>query len=622
MRHLSRVLRYLVMAVLALEAVYLVGANTLLLLVPGKANSQPEMMRVKFQAFSPFPGLVFVRSFSLRVQDPFVQWQLDVDRARVWLDLRSLRDRVLHATDVSTSGTSFRLRRKVLADEVTPELTLSQPPIEGYGAVGLRQEGGPPYIPKGPEAWTIRMESVSALADELWVDTFRYQGPMHATGAWSLHLDNEARVGPAQLELQGGTITRASQGVSSEVRGQLAVTIDPFPALNVPGAKILDYVDTKVSLTGALQDIAGTALALGASEKLAISGSPGRFALDGRLNEGVLDPGSRLSLDVPRATMKVGGLTAAGGAKSSAEVTKEGHVDIDVSATRLSLRDPDNGLEYVRNAAVRLTTAVSGSDVRALAPPKDARLVLTRSEIPKLRVLNQVLPEPLGLEVLGGSGSVKGRLHVDLVEGVGSGHVDVRLKDVALRQQEDSATGDIDVHLRVAGVRPDLRKVSLAGTQVSLRDMQVTSGRFRRAWGGEVKVSRASLNLDRREMFQGKVELSFDDARPFFRAMLDRTRVPRWAQKLFTPNDVRALADVGFGRGWVRVDDFTARVGRTWVSGVARLTSTKKDGAARLRTGALSAGLEVRGGKRYLKLLASPGWFAKQQSRVVGRQGG
>ncbi len=622
MRHLSRVLKYLLMAVLSVEALYLVGANTALLLVPGMANSQPETMLVKFQAFSPFPGYVLVRSFSIRTQDPFVQWQLDVDRAQLWLDLRSLKDRVLHATHVKTSGTSFRIRRKVLADQVTPELTLSQPPIEGYGPVGLVQEGGPPYVPQGPEAWTIRMDRVSALADELWVDTFKVEGPMHASGAWSLHLDNDAWVGPAQLELQGATVTRASRRVSSDVRGKMGVTLDTFPVLQVPDEKIFDYAETKVSLTGALQDVAGTARAFGASEKLAIAGAPGRFAIDGRLDRGVLDPGGKAFLEVPRATMSVGGLTAAGRTRATAQVTEQGHIDVDVRGTRLSLRDPDNGLEYIRNAAVQLTTAIPGNDIRAFAPPTDAQLVLSRSEIPKLGVLNQIIPAPLELEVQGGSGTVKGSLRVDFEKGVGSGRVDVRMRGVALRQEEDTAKGDIDVHLRVAGVRPDLRSVSMAGTRIALRDMQVTSGRFRRMWGGEVKVSRASLDLDRREMFRGKLELSFDDARPFFRAMLDRTQAPRWAKKLFTPNDVRALADIGFGRGWVRVDDFTARVGRTWVSGVARLTTTKKDAAARIRAGGLTAGLEIRGDRRHMKLLASPGWYAKQQSRVLGRQGG
>ncbi len=622
MRSLSRALRTLMMAVLALEAVYLVGANTALLLVPGVANSAPDQMNVSFQAFSPFPGLMLVRDFSMRAQDPFVQWQLDVKRARVWLELRSLRDQVFHARQVDASGVAFRVRRKVAPEDVTPELTLSQPPIEGYGPVGLRDDRPMPSVPEQLRAWTIRMDRVSADAHELWIDLLRYEGPLHARGAWALHLDQEAWVGPAQLELQGGTVSRASQKVGANLRGTIDATVDTFPVFEVPGAKILDYVDAKLALSGALQDVAGLASALGASEKLAIAGSPGRFKVDGRLQKGVLEPGTTASAEIPRATMKVGGLRAAGGARTTARVAEDGRIHIDVNGERLSLRDPDTGVEFVRGAAVHLSSHFPGNDLRSFVAPRRAQLTLTRSVIPKLSALNQVIPDPLGFEIQGGRGTVTGKLDVNLARGTGSGSVDVRMREVALRQEKDTVKGHVDVRLSVSGVRPDLRSISLAGTTVKIRDMQVTSARTQRAWNGEVEVSQASLDLDRREMFRGKLDLRFEDARPLFRTMLDRTQAPRWAKRLFVPNDVRAVADIGFGRGWVRVDALNAHVGRTRVTGVARLTREKHDGAARMSAGILSAGLEVRGGKRSFKLLPTRNWFAKQHSRVTGRQGG
>jgi hypothetical protein len=146
--------------------------------------------------------------------------------------------------------------------------------------------------------------------------------------------------------------------------------------------------------------------------------------------------------------------------------------------------------------------------------------------------------------------------------------------------------------------------------------MEVTSAPEAGPWSGEVRISDASLDLDRPEAFRGKVDVHFQDARPLFRVLLARTSTPKWAARLLAPNRVHGSAELGFGKGLVRVDDLDAKVGRTQVTGVARLTRKSSDGAARISSGFLSAGVELKKGQRSVKLLPSRGWLEREQQRV------
>jgi hypothetical protein len=291
-------------------------------------------------------------------------------------------------------------------------------------------------------------------------------------------------------------------------------------------------------------------------------------------------------------------------------------ISIEVSGDELALVKPGTGERYVRGGSLKLSTRIAGRNVRSFKAPQRARMSLVGAEVPRLAVLNDVIPEPLKLEVLGGRGRVDGALDIDLARGAGSGGLKLAMKQAALRQAGDSLLGDVDVELKAQGVRPDFRKVTVSGSRVALRQMEVTSAPEAGPWSGEVRISDASLDLDRPEAFQGKVDANFQDARPLFRALLARTSTPKWAAKLLAPSRVHGSAELGLGKGLVRVEDLDAKVGRTRVTGVARLTRKSSDGAARISSGFLSAGVELKNGRRSMKLMPSRGWMEKEQQRV------
>ena len=76
---MRRTLKTLLFLLLALELAYLAVVNVGGLVAPRLLSRHPEIASAEFKVFSPFPGLVYVWDFDIRVQDRLSQWQLQVD---------------------------------------------------------------------------------------------------------------------------------------------------------------------------------------------------------------------------------------------------------------------------------------------------------------------------------------------------------------------------------------------------------------------------------------------------------------------------------------------------------------------------------------------------------------
>jgi hypothetical protein len=80
----------------------------------------PQSINVDYQrAWFFWPTIVYVRQLRIRGSDVNVQWQVEVDAARLSVDLTALIRREFHATKVLARGVGFRLRQKVDAHAAT-----------------------------------------------------------------------------------------------------------------------------------------------------------------------------------------------------------------------------------------------------------------------------------------------------------------------------------------------------------------------------------------------------------------------------------------------------------------------------------------------------------------------
>jgi hypothetical protein len=90
--------------------------------------------------------------------DTNVQWQVEIDEARVSIDLMAFTKREFHATKVRARGIGFRARQKLEPSVATAERVAGLPPIVGFE--------GPPLRKAGPPRLRFQMKNIACSRPE------------------------------------------------------------------------------------------------------------------------------------------------------------------------------------------------------------------------------------------------------------------------------------------------------------------------------------------------------------------------------------------------------------------------------------------------------------------------
>jgi hypothetical protein len=388
-----------VLAILgALELVYVSAANAVLYsrviqrAVSGDKGNDLSWAR----AYSPWPGRVYVGGLSLRVQDDDQQFRLTIERAVVDVVLWELLFKQFRTSRVRAEAVSFRFLRKVESTKGLERQLAAFPPIEGFESPAITtplalREAEPSLKELGGH-FALRLDGIEATIAELWFQQYRYQGPAQVRGSFLLRPGLLVQVGPALLELGGGSLQAGEHTLAPRFTGRAAVTFAPYDLATKRGMQVFRAVTGSLQLEAALTDLGATDLYL---EGLQVRGAgmlTGRVDIAG----GILLPGTALELrtDVVEVQNKgyrfAGHLLARlwiepGAPELSARVTIGGELFVPLSPdagltallsgchAQLSLHDTDlaAGLTLSRLSAVLSEARVrDASGVTSLASAK------------------------------------------------------------------------------------------------------------------------------------------------------------------------------------------------------------------------------------------------------------
>jgi hypothetical protein len=300
-------------ALVALELLYLLVANAILFsgVIQREANRDPQSIELGWtRAYSPWPGRVYVSGFWLRLQDPSVQFRLTLVQAKIDVVLWELVHKKFRASRVRAQGVSYRMLTKVEEPTGKERRLAAFPPIEGFESPAVRPNPMPP--PPTPEElaalWTVQLDDVDATINELWFLEYRYQGPATVHGGFALSPLRSLWVGPALLQLQGGTLSAGEHPISSAFALRAAVTIAPVDLATSPGLRVLHTLTASIQLDTELEN-------LGAAE-LYLDGlrTEGRATLSADLQivDGRLGSGSSVEASLPETKAAVEGYKFAG----------------------------------------------------------------------------------------------------------------------------------------------------------------------------------------------------------------------------------------------------------------------------------------------------------------------
>ncbi len=231
MKHALRAAGWVLVGLLGLAVLVVVASNVLLRtrLLREIVNSTPEEFLVDYRgAASWLPGRLSFDSLILRSRDRNIEFEAALQGATLRLSLADLVRRRFHTTRLRARTLSFKLRERLTPEEATPARLARYPRIEGYADPPLL-----PTTPPPPEAaedpWRVVIDDLEiANVEEIWIDSWKWNGKGRVTGALDLLPGREASVGPARLEVAAGKLRYGDSRVAERTLGTGLVWFPSF----------------------------------------------------------------------------------------------------------------------------------------------------------------------------------------------------------------------------------------------------------------------------------------------------------------------------------------------------------------------------------------------------------
>ena len=293
---MRRLLIGFALLVLALPALAVLATNVVLQrFLRSWVNTDPERTFLAYEdARSEFPGRLLVRGLVLRSRDENTEWIARVGEARLTVNLFDLARKRFRASFVRGSGLSYRLRERLPASELKPDVVARQPPIEGFPSPP-RAEPGASGRPEDPSTWRVVVDDL-ALEDvaEIWIEGFRFEGGGRVEGGFTLHPTMTAEVRPSRLTIASGRLTFGRDPAVTPISGVVACAIPEFRTHAYPGNDIWKIVRGRARLGGGVPSLAFLNPLLGNPQRPRFGDGKGTIAMNADVGSGAGSGGMRI----------------------------------------------------------------------------------------------------------------------------------------------------------------------------------------------------------------------------------------------------------------------------------------------------------------------------------------
>ncbi len=621
------VLKLVALVLVALEAIYLLGANAFLSFggLARAFESTNEINATFRRAWTVWPGQVHVRDLRITFQDHNLEWSLDMPRAKVSLRMMQLARRTFHATSVRGEGVVFRMRHRVQPEDAKRPYVAALPPIEEFETPAVF-EARVPEPPSTPEQesklWTIHVEDVDVGVSEVWAQQFRYLGTGRAGGAFELRAGRSVWVNPGSLELEPGRLLAGDVPVA-RISGRIACIVDYFDVDLPQGREVFRHISSELHLRGRDVRLDAATLFIDPSSSIRVSSGAGSFELDASVQHGMIEPASKLSLDNDQVLLERPPFAlelTRPVLKLAAGPEERGEARLSTSSISLQHRSRSGVGATAGSPSVALESA--GLDTAAEWSLRRVELDAPEVEVPNLSWFQAELPDELKLErgsaraslqlsgePHGKGKGVKGGLEVAVKSARGrlghtplSADLEARLNLGALDFKGREARGEATVHIRNGALRAESQAIH--------------------GWWADVTLSSARLSAGHGLEGGGVFKARLRDGTPVLSMLAADDELPDWVPKVLPLNELQATGVVLHRCRVTEIRVVESTGGPLQASGRILSAKAGTSGALllRLRSAApLSAGLSLGSGGDGVSPFAGDDWLDEQLSRLDER---
>ncbi len=469
-----RLLRISLAVCVSLFLVYLVAINVFLstALFGKVVNAKPEAIDVHYtHAWSVVPGRIHAKDVSVRGRDGTVEWVLRLDTVEFDVSFLAFARMRFETSRVRGTGTSFRLRERLVAAPSSEDEVADLPPIDGLPPYSVRPPSAPSpgkWSDEDYHLWSARLEDVVAEhVREVWIDHARFEGDARIQGRMHLKPVRAIEVGPARVAVARGAVRTGRGPVLVELNGSAVdLTLARFDPRVTTGADLLHHLSLATDLHAVAPDLARLPALVPASVTARGEVEVKQASL--RVASGVLERDSHLEVTAPEVGLVAGTHRATGAMTLEADVAPRSGNEPD----RLAFRAEATHLDVFQGGPSERTTAVLLRTQRAEAVGDARELDLTRplgdlhlvvevpaSDLPEARLLSRYIPSRTPVAVKGGRASATARLEAWLGERRAAGSATLRAEDLDLRVAKLRLRGHTSVRAEFSSYSFDTRRL-------------------------------------------------------------------------------------------------------------------------------------------------------------------
>ena len=597
-RPIRRVIAVTALTVVAIELLYLAGANGFLHSHWGREtlNRNPEKLAVTWQrAWTWWPGVLHVRDLEIGGKARRAGWSVTIDSGRLVILLPSLLRRHFRLLEGHVQGAE-------IAMAVLPAPETPRPP-------GRRR------------AWRVSLDDVTLEPLRVFrLNDYELRGEGLAAGWAHFQVRGPAELDLTSLAFDDAVLLDTGEIVAESLRLDGRLQVDPFVIGEDKVGDLLAGLTGVIALDAQAASLGFIAAYLERAPWLRLGGS-GHLTAAVETTRGWLAPGSRLTLEGPTIEADLFGLRAVG------EGRLVGAVPEGSEGTELSVRLPSFAVSRKLDQArllegENLEVTVTNDSTAIDRPAQGIELAveLPPANVPDLAAFSFYLPEAAGLELTGGTAQLEASLEYSTTERSGDGRLRLSGHQVAAAFGDVDLRADVLLDTRLADARLEDGHIDLSGTRLEIDEVQTSDrGRLRdSAWWARIELPRGRLvkTLDDLQSaptrIEAQVSAELRDTGPLVALLQQHAPRLAWMDGLLTVHNVQAGSRVRIQGPRISLADLEVtggKKGRLEILGELDLVRQDPSGVLFARWGKLSAAVSLAEGERDWKFTRSRQWY-------------
>ena len=601
----------IVKIVVVVELAWLVVINTLLQIPYTQTvinDIRPEKFHVTWEnAWSPYPGRVYLRDASANGNSRSQIWQLDVNSVSGTVRLLPLIFKRVWINNVSGNNVTFRMRPRIYPNRDFSRTENFFPVIEGREVTPAVTT---PRKKKRP--WHIAVDDIHVSGQsDYWVYQLQGSTVTKIEGA----LTYQAPGGPLELELSKMDLHLGTHYLNGnyEVFRQGSVNgsmgFAPFIPREDKGLALLDFLLLDVDVDIDVNSLKFIKLFLLKVRALDVDGSgivSGPLVFD----KGLVLDGTNLAVDA--RDLQIGfpahRIRGSGSVDLKKGPDNGGLLDLAFRFLDLELTHMEDTRPVVAGNDLLIHVSSNGQLLPKSGQQDESIVVnvdIGQLGVPDLAVFQGYMSPGFPLSITGGKAVLAASLQ--LKPGDAGGHIRLVSDDTRVRLVDQDLLGDLTASIELTGGIPQDLEFDISGSEFILDNVKVSgeeAGFNDQNWTATLELLQADLTLTDPLRLSAKAKLKASDSRPLVAVFSNQDGWrPKFIARALTVEDIEGTANVEMKDGRVEILDSWVSSDNIEIGAKAVFTGSGNDGVVYVKYKKIDAVLKLDNDKRNIDLV-------------------